>query len=143
LEEALERAGATHQKIDALVLRISSTNETLGREPEDEEVRHLRVQQNRLRAELMRVAEQIEDFRSRRAQVRGDVERLRVIAQRKALSREVEALAGAAEGSATEAARAEVDLVEFDSRARLLSKEVAAADNALSVAIELVSLRSS
>lgn len=140
LDAVLDRARARARELAALGGRIRVANQSLGRPRDDAETERLAAQQQRVEVEMGRVRTLRGRFGEALGSVEDHLERLRLVAVRGALSRRVDEVAEAQEGSGHEAALAEVDAVGLERMADGLALEVADATLALAATLEMAAL---
>ena len=142
LEHTLDRARVRAEELGRLEVELVELNRSLGRTETDPELAALRRRRARLDAELERVEQLRTRFRERLLASESDLERLRLLARRRAVHRRIQQLGEDSRSDALVRSRAEaeVDLPGFDRSVGSLAREVADVERQLAASVEVATI---
>jgi hypothetical protein len=140
LDHTVDRARVRADELARLEAELTAVNRSLGHPDSDPELVGLRRRQASLRAEIERVQTLREQFRERLLSSEGHLERLRLLARRRAVHRRLQQLGADSEMLTRTRSEVEVDVTGFDAEVGKLAREVVDVEQRLAASVEVATL---
>jgi|GEM_PF-4775486 len=140
LDHTVDRARVRAEELGRLEAELMSVNRSLGRPDHDPDLKALQRRSTALATEIERVEALRTRFRERLLASEGSLERLRLLARRRAVHRRIQQLGADADDLGRTRAEAEVDIAGFDAEVGALAREVADVERQLAASVEVAGL---
>ena len=140
LDHTVDRARVRVDEIARLEGELATVNRALGRDTSDPELQLLRQRRERLNQEIQKVEALRGDFQARLLAAESALERLRLLARRRAVHQRIQQLTSDVDALSHTRAQGEVDLSGFDREVEALAREVADVEEVLAASVEVAGL---
>ncbi|MBO87437.1 MAG: hypothetical protein CL927_18980 [Deltaproteobacteria bacterium] len=140
LDHTVDRARVRAEELRRLERELEAVNRSLGGAGDDSDVDALRMRRTQLDGEIEKVEQLRADFQQRLLATEGALERLRLLARRRAVHQRIQQLSPEADALTKARARVEVDLSGFDADVEALAREVVDVEQVLAASVEVAGL---
>lgn len=140
LDRTVDRARVRVDEIRRLEGELATVNRALGRGTDDPELQMLGERRERLNQEIQKVEALRADFQARLLAAESALERLRLLARRRAVHQRIQQLTSDVDALSHTRAQGEVDLSGFDREVESLAREVSDVEEMLAASVEVAGL---